>query len=103
MTATGNCFYFVLMQIETLGDAWSHGASVWMACADGRIRAEHMKRGRECHHRMTLDLPTLVATRGRDFPVSRLSQRLRCPNCGCREMRVVWEFPRTQSRQRVTG
>lgn len=80
------------MQIETIGDAWAHSASVWMACAFGPY-TKGMKRGRECHFRKDLDMETLVCTRGRDFPIARLSQRLRCPRCGSREVRVVWKFP----------
>lgn len=89
--------YFVLMQIETLGDAWAHNATVWMACAWGPY--EGLKRKRECSYRLNLDMPTLVATRGRDFPVVRLGERLRCPQCGSRKVRVVWEFPDLRARQ----
>lgn len=80
------------MQIETLGDAWNHDAKVWMACAWGPY-TNGMKRGRECQFRQDLDLMTLVCTRGRDFPVARLAERLRCPRCGSRKLRVVWSFP----------
>ncbi len=81
------------MQIETLGDAWSHGGRAWMACALGPYTKSSMKRGRECHFRQDLDVMTLIATRGASFPVSLLSQRLKCPRCGSRVVRVVWSFP----------
>ena len=80
------------MQIETLGDAYTHSAKVWMACAWGPQTQGH-KRGRECHYRKDLDMETLLCTRGRDFPIARLAQRLRCPRCGSRDVRVVWNFP----------
>lgn len=80
------------MQIETLGDAWSHSATVWMACAFGPY-TKGMQRGRECNKRVALDMETLVCTRGRDFPIARLAERLRCPRCGSRDLRVVWNFP----------
>lgn len=81
------------MQIETLGDAWTHSARVWIACAYGPYVKSGLKRGRECVYQKTLDLETLVCTRGRDFPMARLADRLRCPRCGSREIRVIWEFP----------
>jgi hypothetical protein len=80
------------MQTETLGDAWAYSATVWIACAFGPY-TKGMKRGRECVYRGKLDMETLVCTRGRDFPIARLAQRLRCPRCGSREVRVVWDFP----------
>lgn len=80
------------MQIETLGDAYTHSARDWMACAWGPM-TEGYKRKRECHYRKDLDMETLLCTRGRDFPIARLAQRLRCPRCGSRDVRVVWNFP----------
>jgi len=38
-----------------------------------------MKRHPECRYRAELDMETLVWTRGRAFPLSRLESRLRCP------------------------
>jgi hypothetical protein len=38
-----------------------------------------MKRRRDCGFRCQLDLETLVCTRGRNFPLGRLADRLRCP------------------------
>ena len=75
--------------VETLGEALNHGWRVHMRCLDnGR---EGLKHKRECGLRMTLDLGTLVATRGRAFPLALLSERLRCPSCGCRRVTVVFE------------
>ena len=37
---------------------------------------------RRCVYRKQLDLETLVATRGLNFPISRLESRLMCPACG---------------------
>lgn len=84
------------MRLETIGDAWAAGAAVWVACAFGPY-IKGMKRGRECNYRSDLDMETLVCTRGRDFPMARLAQRLRCPRCGSRDVRVVWKFPPTTS------
>jgi hypothetical protein len=59
-----------------------------MRCLDeGRVRLKHK---RECGYRTALDMLTLVATRGRDFPMARLAERLRCPRCGCRQVAVMF-------------
>ncbi|WP_246259335.1 hypothetical protein [Chelativorans oligotrophicus] len=84
------------MQIETLGDAWYHDARLWMACAYGK--REGLKTIRECWYRKDLDLETLICTRGRDFPLAMLATRLRCPRCGSRQIRVVWNFPTLDKR-----
>jgi hypothetical protein len=41
-----------------------------------------------------LDLETLDTTRDRDFPLSSLESRLRCPRCGNRRMTVLFERPK---------
>lgn len=79
------------MSIESLGEAFSHGWRIHMRCLDnGR---EGLKHKRECGYRKELDLETLVATRGRDFPIARLAERLRCPRCGCRRVGVMFGPP----------
>ena len=62
-----------------------------------------MKRGREYSFNQDLDMMTLVATRGGDFHMARLAERLRCPRCGSRHIRVVWIFPDSMFRQRAVG
>jgi hypothetical protein len=79
------------MEIETLGDAWTHGLKAKMACAYGN--REGLKSIRECTYRLDLNMETLIATRGRDFPIARLAERLRCPRCGSRQIRVIWDLP----------
>jgi hypothetical protein len=79
------------MQVETLGMARSLGWKVHMRCAPGR--RDGMKRVRECVSRKQLDVDTLVCTRGRNFPLSRLQSRLMCPACGSRRVTVVFEPP----------
>jgi hypothetical protein len=48
---------------------------------------------RRCVYRKQLDLETLVATRGPNFPLGRLEARLMCPACGNRRVTVVFEPP----------
>jgi len=38
-------------------------------------------------------METLVWTRGRGFPLSRLETRLRCPRCVSREVVVLYQPP----------
>jgi len=68
------CCHFVLMVVETLGDAFSAGWRITARCAWGK--REGMKTRRECHYTRELDLETLVWTRGPNFPLSSLDGRL---------------------------
>lgn len=79
------------MQLETLGDAWTYSVRVHMWCNEGH--GDGMKRKRPCVYNRELDLPTLVCTRGRAFPIARLAERLRCPECGSRRIRVLFRLP----------
>lgn len=75
--------------VESLGEAFSLSWKVRMRCLDdGR---EGLKHKRKCDYRAELDVMTLCATRGRDFPIARLADRLRCPRCGCRKIAVMFE------------
>jgi hypothetical protein len=51
---------------------------------------EGLTHKRCCDYRTELDLTTLVYTRGRDFPLAKLSERLRCPRRGCRRVAVMF-------------
>ena len=76
---------------ETLGEALSYGWRVTARCAAGKQDAMH--RHRECIYRAELDMETLVWTRGRGFPLSRLESRLRCPRCGSRDVQLIFTVP----------
>jgi hypothetical protein len=79
------------MAVETLGEALDLSWRVHMRCLDDGH--EGLKRRLPCNHRLELDLQTLVCTRGRDFPIGMLQQRLRCPRCGCRRIGVMFGPP----------
>ena len=85
------------MMIETLGDAFTHSMRVWLYC-DAQLNAAAFKGG-ECKFKSELHLMTLVATRGRGFPVSRLAQRLRCPRCGTDQVKVLFDLPANDRRR----
>jgi hypothetical protein len=79
------------MPVETLGEACSQGWRVTVRCADGRTVSPRSQSSRECSYRRELDMETLVWTRGRAFPLSRLESRLRCPRCGSRYVVVLFD------------
>lgn len=74
--------------VETIGEALSLGWQLKARCAFGN--REGMKSVRQCTWTYDLDMLTLVATRGRDFPLAMLASRLRCPRCGSRRVAVVF-------------
>lgn len=84
--------------IETLGQAYTAGWQVLMRCAAGKQMG--IKRIAECEFRADLEMMTLVATRGRDFPLARLAERLRCPRCGSRRVSVFFRVPMETSEVR---
>lgn len=87
--------------IETLGEAFTHSVGMTMYCAFGPYTKSHYQRGRECNFSMQLCTATLVATRGRDFPLARVAERLRCPRCGSRQIRVAFDFARVPDVKRM--
>jgi hypothetical protein len=67
LTDPRGCSTFVHMQVETRGVARSLGWKVHMRCANGY--RESTRSMRRCVYRKQLDLETLVATRGPNFPL----------------------------------
>jgi hypothetical protein len=52
-----------------------------------------MKSTRPCPMVWDLDLDTLVAVLGWDFPLERLPSRLSCPDCHTKHIRIEWIAP----------
>ncbi|OKP79753.1 hypothetical protein BTE77_06590 [Ensifer adhaerens] len=84
--------------VETIGEAHSLGWKLRAKCAYGK--RDGLKSIRECVWTYDLDMLTLVSTRGRDFPMSMLASRLRCPRCGSRRVSVVFMPPADGDRRR---
>jgi hypothetical protein len=82
--------HYLILMVETIGEAFSLGWQLKARCAFDR---EGMKSVRQCSWSYDLDMLTLVATRGRDFPLAMLASRLRCPRCGSRRVVVVFMPP----------
>lgn len=81
------------MGVETIGEAYSLGWRVHVRCKGGRPEDAGPKSSRECGNRRELELETLVWTRGRAFPLTRLESCLRCPKCGNRNISVMFDPP----------
>lgn len=79
------------MAVETLGEAYRAGWRITARCAWGKRDA--MKSIRECHESRELDLPTLIWTRGDQFPIDLLASRLKCPRCSSRRVNVLFQVP----------
>lgn len=76
------------MDGTTLGEAWLWGYSPHVRCNRGKrigpVKVE------PCGYTADLDLATLLWAKGARYPVSRLSQRLKCPRCGGRSITLAW-------------
>ena len=83
------------MLVGTIGDAYALGWRVTVRCNYERGDGPGKLSARECHYRTDLDMETLVWTRGRAFPLSRLESRLRCQRCGSRNVVVLFQPPRS--------
>lgn len=89
------------MQVETLSQAYRAGWRVHVRCAQGKHFG--LKSIPECLWSRELDMETLVATRGRDFPLARLAMRLRCPACGSPSVSVAFIPPSGVARLGAAG
>jgi hypothetical protein len=87
--------------IATLGEAHDAGWRLKARCAFGR--RDGMKSIRECIHSQDLDLPTMLWTRGRNFPIAMLASRLKCPQCGSRKVAVYIEPPPNSGRRAIVA
>ena len=87
------------MAVETIGEAYCLGWRVVARCSGGRTDGPRSQSSRDCNYRHELDMATLVWTRGRAFPLSRLDSRLRCPHCGSRHVVVLFQPPKAAARK----
>ena len=87
------------MQLETLWDAWVQSVRIEMRCAGGK--GDGMKKHRECAYSANLDVSTLLCTRGPNFPIAGLRERLMCPMCHSRRVRVLISLPSNADAKRA--
>ena len=76
----------------TLGEAWRLG---WVCTAHCYwfSRSKNGQAITACDTRYSLNMLTLVLTRGENFPLDKLSEYLRCPKCRERNVRVLFQPP----------
>jgi hypothetical protein len=80
--------------VESLGQAWRAGWRITAHCLwYGQPKRRSDRRIPWCDTVTELDLKTLVWTRGERFPLSELASRLKCPKCGFRNVRVLFNVP----------
>lgn len=72
------------MSISTLGEAQTAGWRVVASCRDP-----------DCRVHEGIDMRALLWRSGRAFPLALLPSRLRCPQCGSREVAVAFDIPPT--------
>jgi hypothetical protein len=72
----------------TLGDAALAGLRPHAACVCGKRSG--IGKVEPCGFSAYLDLGSIIWTRGANFPCWRLSQRLKCPQCGGTSIELVW-------------
>lgn len=89
------------MSVETLGEALRAGWRLQVRCALGK--RDGLKSIRECQREAELDLASVVWTRGPNFPIARMSERLMCPACGSRRVAVVFVPPAPGGEAAVSG
>jgi hypothetical protein len=77
--------------ISTLGEAHDHGWIIKVYCREGYI--DNRTSQSKCHWSYTPDMMTLLLTRGRNFPLLRLDQMVKCPNCGRRDLQIAISIP----------
>jgi hypothetical protein len=68
-------FLYILMDMENLWNVWEAGGRLYARCE--KPRREGLKSVRSCGNQYELDVRTMLWTRGRAFPVSMLSSRMR--------------------------
>ena len=88
------------MGVETLGEAYRLGWQITARCAYGNRQG--LKSIRACAYTAKLDMPTLVWTRGPNFPLARLESRLMCPACGSRRVSIIFDVPSLPQRNRMS-
>ncbi len=93
-------FSYLTLMVETIGEAMDASWKLKARCAFGK--REGTKSIRECLWQYDIDMMTLVATRGRAFPLSMLNGRLKCPRCGSTRITVVYLPPSNPTRQAAT-
>ena len=92
------------MAVEVLGEAWKLGWKCTAHCLwFGPTKGGSGRNLPWCDSVFYLDMQTLVITRGERFPLARMQEVLKCPKCGQRKMRVLFEPPSMPKPKRIAA
>lgn len=92
------------MAVELLGEAWKLGWKCTAHCLwFGPTKGRSGRNLPWCDSVFYLDMQTLVVTRGERFPLTRMQEVLKCPKCGQRKMRVLFEPPSMPEPKRIAA
>ncbi len=88
--------YFVdnhdVAKVQYLSTAYHAGWQVTLKCERSR---QGLKSVKPCRFQpFALDLASLVAALGHEFPIDQLERRLQCPGCGSRHFTLAWIAPK---------
>lgn len=82
---------------ETDVSTWARLADAryggWQAYATCHRRFAALKKADSCPEAIPLDIHTLVALLGDNFPLEHLQAKLKCPMCGTAHVEVTWYVP----------
>lgn len=79
--------------VNTLGDALAQGWKLEVKCGAGKSRMG-LKSMRECTYSALLHIESLIWTRGLNFPLVFLKERMMCPRCRSRKVKVYGTDPK---------
>lgn len=85
--------------ISTLGEAHDHGWTLKVYCRDGYLDSRDRRSKSHCQFSYEPDMMTLLWTRGRAFPLSRLPVMLKCPRCANRNIQIMFNVPSDADRR----
>lgn len=81
---------YVVNEVRSLGAALHGGWILGLRC-DGRH--EGLKARRPCIQAFSIDLESLVAGLGHEFPIEQLQRKMCCPRCGSSHVSLYWSTP----------
>lgn len=90
---------YIANEVRSLGAALHAGWTLGLRCEG---RHEGLKTKKPCIQAFSIDLESLVAGLGHEFPIERLQQKMCCPRCGSRHVSLYWSTPpRPRATERV--